>query len=800
MMRRCFLFGIFLTSLSALLFEISLTKIFSVTLWYHFAYFVVSLALFGIGFGGLVAFFFEEFFRRRMPRALAYGALAQGLCMALCLAIVMNVPLKFGFSLSGIKNILLTYLVCAPPFVLTGLVISLAIRHRHENVAMIYAWDLAGSALGCVAFLLAISLVSGPAVTLMASFLAAAAAAMSFAAGNFSRRALETMALAVCAGAGVITICNMTTRFFDVKFAKAYEEQPSLLYERWSPLARITVYPGIFWWDDPGRPFGWGMSAKFKSDKPFKQLWIEQDASAGTPITKFDGDFAKVQFLKYDVTAFPYHIKPKAKTFVIGAGGGRDVLTALMFGAPRVVACEINPVTVGVVRDRFNDFAGGLYRRPDVEVVVADARACIRRSSESFDIIQMSLTDSWAATAAGAFTMTENSLYTVEAFEDYYRHLSEDGLLSVSRFLFKPPCQSLRAAIVARRALERLGVGQPERHIAVVVTKRENVPAEVATILSKRMPFKPEELQRIEETANEYGFEILYLPGRAQNNPDFKAGIETRPLEDFLGRSYLDLRPTTDDRPFFFQMIYLKNVADIFIKRQAIGGQWYNYYSQAVLVALLLISALLVAAFYIAPLVVLRKAQALPWGWGAYFILLGLGFMFVEIPMIQKGALYLGHPAYSLSVSLFSMLLFSGLGSAWSGRIGMDRLAGRLRTHLLAIAVIVAAATGALEWIVPHTIALPLSARIAIIIALTGAMAFLMGTAFPSGVRLLGVSREASIPWVWALNGGASVLGSILAMIVSMNYGYRYTMILGAVAYLMAVGIPLTQAIKPTQK
>lgn len=781
--------GVFLTSLSAVVFEVTLTRIFSVTLWYHFAYFVVSMALFGLGAGGFAAFLLRRQVVDRFPRILTEAAALQFASIVLCAVVILNFKFSIGFSAQGLTHFLLAYLVCSLPFICTGFILSAAFRNLPQETPALYAVDLAGSAVGCILFIAAISWVSGPAVVILAALLGLSAL-QSF--SQFSRRRLPLRAEVGLTAVAVATLLALNaTDLFRVKFAKRYDEKElasRIVLEKWSPLARITVYDRPFFAADPNRPFMWGASPTYGFPRPVSQLWVEQDASAGTPITRFRGDFSEVKHLRFDITSFVYHVKPGARTFIVGAGGGRDVLTALSFQSPQVKACEINPVIVDVVKNRFREFTGGLYELPQVSVEVAEARSYIRRSDQRFGIVQISLTDSFAATASGAFALAENSLYTVEAFSDYLRHLEDGGFLSVTRFLFYPRNQTLRVVTLARRSLEELGVGEPWRHLAVVGSDRFQG---VATVLVKKTPLAPEEIGRVATVARRLGWEVLYLPGQPGDGT-FRQALTAPNLDDFTRGYYYDVRPSTDDRPFFFQMIYFKNALDL-MRGKAVSGQTFNYYAVSVLVALLVVSAALTLVFYVLPLLLSRAVDPLPRSWGLYFVLLGLGFMFVEIPLIQQGSLYLGHPTYGLTVVLFSLLVFTGLGSFWSGSFPSADLPRRLPRHLLLVAALILLLALLIEIVMPATMGAPFLVRLALNVLFCGGLGFLLGAPFPSGIRLVSEVRESAIPWVWALNGGASVTGSILAMAVAMGFGYRITLLAGALIYAAAALVLLAR-------
>jgi spermidine synthase len=770
--------GIFLVSLSVIVYEIALTKIFSVILWYHFAYLAVSLALFGLGGGGLLAFFFQERWSRDIREFLGRLGLRQMLAIVLCLVFILNVDFRCGSSAARFVKFFLIYLIGSLPFVAAGAAISLVFRSYPQRLAKLYFFDLVGSGIGCFVLLVGISVLSGPAVILLASAFAGVAAFCFSPPRSFRLFLLRLGTL--LAFWGVLLIAGQMTPVFKVKFTKTYQEGRWILFEKWSPLARITVWPR------PVRLFGWGMSRTFAPRTPVPQLWIEQDACAGSPIVSFDGNFEKVDFLKHDVTSFVYHVKPRAKTFVVGAGGGRDVLTALAFGSPNVVACDINPVIIDLIKNKYRSFTGGLYHLPQVRVETAEARHAIRSSREKFDVIQISLIDSWAATVAGAFSLAENSLYTVEAFKDYLDHLSDDGFLSVTRYLFYPRNQSLRVVTLARAALEQTHVREPWRHVAVVATDFGSAEGEAfATILVKKSPLTPREAAVLRAQAEALGFIVLYLPGYPVDKDFSKALL--RPLSEVVRESYYDVRPPTDDRPFFFQMVYFSRAFDMLFGRE-VTGQRFNYYAQSVILSLVAIALVLLVFFYMAPLFFSRRAVFISWPWGSYFILLGLGFMFVEIPLLQKGSLYLGHPTYSISVVLFSMLVSAGLGSLWSSRIPTDALPRRLPGILLAASFCILAVMVCMEFFMPRTIGLSLISKAFIMIGVVGLVAFFLGACFPSGLRLVNAKEARAIPWVWALNGAASVLGSIIAMAVAMCFGYRLTLFLGALIYLAAQG------------
>jgi hypothetical protein len=363
--------GVCLTAASAILFEVALTKVFSVTMWYHFAYLAVSLALFGLGAGGLGAFFAQNYLDRRFPAVLKHLASLQAASLILSIITVLGIPCGDIASPAGILKLGIIFLVCAVPFFLVGMCLSLAIRHYAEHVSRIYFSDLLGSAFACFLFYAAISLFSGPAVVLIAAAICFAASIVFVERGG--SREMRTRAVVLIVATLALFALDACSDVFRVRYTKTYKEREDVLFEKWSPLARITVYPTLFFRANPDNPFGWGLSRKYRPDRPLRQLWIEQDACAGTPITQFREDFRELRHLAYDVTSFVYHVLPHAQdVFIIGSGGGRDVLSALAFGVPRIKACDINPVIVDLVKRKYRNFAGNVYGLPNVDVQVAE--------------------------------------------------------------------------------------------------------------------------------------------------------------------------------------------------------------------------------------------------------------------------------------------------------------------------------------------------------------------------------------------------------------------------------------------
>ncbi len=773
--------GIFLISLSILMVEITLTKIFSVTLWYHFSYFAVSVALFGVGFGGLLVYHLQERFKNLVRDNLYFLSMAQALSIILALKVALAYGLPNFLDTSNIITFILFYLSCTAPFILGSMILSVLFLNWPNRAGMIYGADLLGAAAGCIACVVAISYLTAPQVILIAS-LASTVAASLF---SLPRVKIAPFLFLLI----TVSLLLLSDSLFKVNQPKNfYSEDKTVLFQKWSPLSRITVYPQYLYGEaNDTSPFGWGLSDTFKMTHPYKTLWLEQDASAGTPIVSFDGDYSKVDFLKYDITALPYYLKRNAKVFILGVGGGRDVLTALLFNNKHITGVDIHPVIVDLIKNKYAQFTGNIYNNKYVNIVVSEGRSFLTKSHSYFDIIQIPLIDSWAATVAGAFAMTENSLYTKEAFLNYLNHLSPSGILSVSRFYFTPDNQTIKIVILARLALEQIGINYVGNNIVVV--KNKNTAKRrytAATVLVKREPFTEDELIQIQQLADKLDFGIVYLPQSTHNEALFESALTTNNLTQLLDNYYYDIRPNTDNRPFFFQMFYFSKIMDI-LNEKELTGQVFNFYGVFVLCFLLIISVLLVLLFYIVPILLSKNKGQLSLSWGAYFILLGLGFMFIEIPFIQQGAVYLTSPVYGLSISLCGLLLFGGLGSITIGRYEHSSLKYVLSICLVLVVLIAALLACYFNWFLHYTEEQPWFLRVLLFTLILSPTAFCMGVALPAGLRLAKDRFADNIPWFWALNGAASVLGSIIAMAISMIFGYNIALLLGSLSYLLAI-------------
>ncbi len=791
------LLGVFFTSMGALALEVILTRIFSVTMWYHFAFLAISLALMGSAVAGVVLYLVPRLAQPENARRwIGWLALALACAVPITFLIYLQIPFKpvlmnrdQWFSGGQLLWLAVIYLDLSLPFFLSGFTISLALSGWAAEAGRIYWADLTGAALGCLFSIAALEWLGG-ANALMAVAVLLALGGVAFTNGWIPRSRAQWASIGVAVLLLALVGSNVIAPWLLIRVNKAGGAETAVAYEKWNAHSRVTVY------ESQNYPFFWAISSKYW-DKTIAEggtlahALLLIDSVAGTPIQNFNGDLNQVKFLRYDLTSFVYHMIDKPDTLVIGPGGGRDVLAALATDAPHVTAVEVNPAVVAAVRGPFAEFAGNLYTRPDVDVVVADARGYIDRSPKQYDVIQASLIDTWAAGGSGAFALSENSLYTQEAFQTYYEHLTERGYLTVSRwYLPDRPAETLRLVSTGMAGWRAGGVSDPRQHVAVIAHLTSGAQTEgLSTSLFKRTPFTAEEVARLQAQAAELGYTVIYAPGLTPTEEvsEFIAGNDHAA---FISDYPLDISPATDNRPFFFNLILLGDLFDPTLS----GSGVYRTSMEAILILFGVIGvsvtfgALLIGAlFWLSKPRAGRAALVRPSGrLLGYFAALGAAFMLVEIPTIQKLTVYLGRPVYSLAVVLFSLLLFSGMGSLWSGSWAEKDVPRRVRQLFIVMAVVLVLHPFLSIAVLKATLGLALGLRLVVAVLLLSILGFLMGMPFPTGVRWAGTHRPGVVPWLWGVNGVMSVLGSALATAISIHVGFQITLLIAAGVYGLA--------------
>lgn len=798
--RACL--GIFLLCMATLMYELLLTRIFSVLMWYHFASIAISLALFGAGAAAMTVYLLPRHFpaerlELQTTRLSVLFALSVALFFGLFVLFRLQPHLAFkilsffhqpfyqpfqqGFHGQGIPPDLLLglaglYLITALPFFFSGLAVTLLLTHRLSEINRLYFWDLMGAGTGCLAVIALLNLLGG-----VTAILAIAAvgllAALAFRPPTASRAPIWILLLLLTLAGGA----NLLNGYADIHFARGRYE-PNLLWSDWNSFSRVAAYPS----GGEEQERAWGLSRAYRGAIP-EQIGMVVDDTGYTTLYRWEGE-KTLDFFRHNVIALPYRLKQSPEALIIGPGGGKDVLAALSMGASHIEAVEVNGLIVKAVNEVFGDFTGQLYRQPQVTVAVDEGRSYIRRSQRRYDIIQASAVFGRMAPAAGAFTLSENNLYTVEAFRDYWKHLEADGILTISRFIFER--ETLRLVSLGLALLQEEGVADPAAHLAVIKERG------LANFMLKRSPFTPEELAHLRQASAELEFEVVFLPDQRDGSGPFPRLIASGGSKAYYRSLPFDISPTTDDRPFFY---YMYRPAD-FLRLLSFPEQ-SNFEDRAVLTIrnLLVVVSVLVGLVLLLPLLLRRRADLRIPGTASrllYFACLGLGFMLIEIGMLRRFILFLGPPIYTLAVILFSLLVFSGLGALAAGRCPPGGERRGLLGILLALVLLSNIYIFVLPSVLDAWIAIPLLGRALLAVGLLAPLGLLMGMPLPLGMRLFHRDGTA-VPWSWGINSATSVLAAILAAILAMNVGFTWTLIAGEACYLVALVTVLWQRAQP---
>jgi spermidine synthase len=725
-------------------------------MFYHFTFMAVGLAMFGVAASGVYVFLRGDAFATDLQRHLRVHAQWFGITALACLVFATQFPVFKGATVPHMSTLLLLHLLglviaTALPFFFAGVVVSLALTWFRDDVNRVYAVDLAGAAAAALLCGVALAVFGGPTAVLVAALAGMVGGAL------FDRSwRWRWLPVALAAALVVINLTHPLVRVGSVKW------EGELKFEKWNVFSRITVDSG---------------------------LSIKIDAGAATTVHDLRTLVPGLEQDKITALALATWGTPPDKTLIIGPGGGRDVLFALAAGATDITAVEINPLIANnVMRGKYARASGHLYQDPRVHVVVDEGRSFVRRSDQHYDMIQASLVDTWAATAAGAFALTENTLYTMEAFHDYFAHLTDRGVVTMTRFYGgsdgQGVAESPRLLILAGGALQQLGVKPTDvrKHIFFAVGSDEPQ----GTLVAKRTEFTADEVARLEARAAIAKMTILVSP-KTPGTSQLERYLDAGAWSDVVKSARDELEPPTDDRPFFF---FFKKFGDLFeVKGKEIydPGLW-------VIVSLGSVLALGIL-FIMLPLAVRlvrtgtrskvepARTQALTL---TYFGLVGFAFMAVEIALMQRFTLFVGHPSYSLLVVLFSVLLSTAAGAVLTARFPLARLGRVMMIAGLVLAALAAFYGVVLGDLLRAWIGLERPLRIVITAILVAPCGLLMGAMIPSVVRVLGAANSSLVPWGWGVNGAMSVIGTSVATIIAIYAGFTATFLVGAACYGLA--------------
>ncbi|MBM4267310.1 MAG: class I SAM-dependent methyltransferase [Deltaproteobacteria bacterium] len=786
-MRRSFYLETFLISLAVILLEVSYTRVFSYKLVYYFTYLIIGISLLGLGSGGVIFALFERLRRIAAERLVLGCAIVAAAFVVLSYFFVAWTPLNLFRMVTTLSQgqvatplweatklavVLVTLFV---PFLSAGVALATIFATRTELIGRLYFVDLMGAALGAAIVIPSITWISPPG-TVFLSGLAFAVGALALARAEGGIWAKLPLALGAVLLVGVLFPGVLPDPIRDrVKGGK----QTGAEFSRWSPVFRVDVVPVPV--SDP--------AAKF----------LIHDGTIGSSLIQWDGELSSLG--RYDTMdrAYPFRLLgPEPKVAIIGSAGGNEILASLHFGAEHVTGIELNPVTVSLLRKDFVDFTGHLAEEDRVTIVNAEGRSFLKSSDDDFDLIWLVAPDSYAAMNAatsGAFVLSESYLYTKEMIEEAVAKLTPNGILCAQfgeiDFDTKPN-RVVRYLGTARDALAELGIGDFPKHVLVAVTpgfsRLEN-----ATILIKRSPFTQADIDTFVATSAAVpGSRVIYTWASSQAGTPITTVITAsdEERERFYDEHPYKVHPITDDSPFFWHFVRFGDA--LFGSDDTAHVNIEEGIGERLLVVFLLIAIAFAAVFLLVPLLFLRRVWAtIPYKWnaGIYFAALGLGFMFLEICLIQRLTLFLGYPTYSLTVTLFAILVSTGVGSLLSERYAADRN-GAYGLLLKALVALVLFYELLLPWIMSVGVGWSFGVRVALTVIFLAPLGLCLGAFMPLGLRSVSAVTpygEQYVAWCWAINGFFSVMASVLATLLSMSFGFNVVMLLGLAIYLIGV-------------
>lgn len=794
-----FWLAIGLVCLASLLLEVAYTRVISYKLWYYYTYLVIGLSLLGIGTGGILVAIVRPLQRAATGTIVAAASIAGGLLVAVGYLVLVRIPINtleiwdYG-SRGSLTNLAALGAMCLAlfvPFVAVGVVVSTILGRGGEQVGRLYFADLLGAAVGCLVAIPLITWLSPPQVIALSAAVLVATG-MAWLPRTTAPATVAAWAVSSLAVVALLVGVNGEHRLPEIRVEHTKLSGAGALDSDWGPVFRVDVM-------------------EFVADSENKLL--SHDGTYGSGIWEWDGDVDSLDRFDTDPRSLPFDVlgEPPERELIIGSAGGQEILASLYRGAPEIDAVELNPVTVDMLRGEWADFTGHLVERPEVNLVQGDGRTFLARNDEQYDLIWFVAPDSYAANNAassGAFVLSESYLYTREMVLETLEHLTDDGIMAVQfgELSFEDaPNRTSRFVVTARAALEELGVEDPSAHL--LVAAEQNEAADLSTILVSRTPCTQEQidgflagLDDIEPT-----HAAVHAPGETFGDHVVArlARGSTDEVDEIVASSPKQIDVITDDAPFFWHFTSFPDVlADItepmrvFDPEEAVGER---------LMLLLLATAVVFAGvFLLLPFVFVRRDWlALPAKRisAVYFACLGMGFMLFEITMIQRLVRFLGFPTYSLTVTLASILVFTGLGALLSARVE-----SRATTTLVAVLGVLAVLTAFYQFALdPMTDALQsaaFSVRVAVAVAVLAPLGLCLGMFMPLGLRIVGAIGERGeqyVAWSWAVNGFFSVIGSVLTTILAMELGFRLVQLLALALYAVAVAayVRLRRAVPP---
>jgi hypothetical protein len=767
--------AIFLIAFSTLAAEIVLSRLFSVITYYYLAFFALSIAMLGMTAGAVTVYVKEAFFSEtKIYKTLSLVSIFYAISLPLAAAMICIIPIGVDMSLKKIISLISVTFFCSLPFYFSGIIISALLTKTSLSVNRMYAADLFGAALGCLGVLAGLEWLDA------VSFLFVLGLPGFITAYYFNSKIKKlnvVLLFSIILTAAVIN--NYSYQFLRPVIVKGRKEKPAdFVFEKWNSHSRVVVENKT-----ESTPQLWGPSPVMPAGMKAEQYKMSIDGDAGTVLRKFSS-LSDIDHLKYDLPNFAYYLRPGGSTCIIGVGGGKDVQAAILFNQKKITGIDVNPVFIKLLKTKFSDFAG-IAGRKEVTLINDEARSFLSASKENFSLIQMSLIDTWAATGAGAFSLSENSLYTIEGWQMFLNRLDSNGLFTVSRW-YNPENlgETGRLVSLAVASLHSFGIKDADKHIALLTINN------LATIIVSKSPFTDSDIKNIKNKVVELQFNIIVVPGKEPVNEilgKIIASKDNSSLKEIIQSHPLKIDPPTDDNPYFFNMLRLNNIsfADSSLQRGIMMG---NLRATKMLLLLILFLFLMTLAAILTPLFLKAEGKTNFFTrsffiHALYFSFIGAGFMLLEIALVQRLTVFLGRPVYALGILLFSIILSTGIGSLLSEKI-FYRMSNKKTFLLPAItAFIIFLYSHFLPVIMAAVSAIAVFNKIIIAIIIIIPLGLLLGLFFPLGMKLSKHNLPDHLPWFWALNGIFGVLFCAVAVFISIYAGISYNFYMAAIFY-----------------
>lgn len=794
-------YSIAMLSMTALAYEILLMRLFSIIQWHHFAYMIISLALLGYGASGTFLSLFRNYLLPRYSRVYLGNIVLFGFSSLICYLFTQQIQFNAEIILWDVRQSLLLmaiYIVLALPFFFVANAIGITLIRHSNNMSRIYAADLLGAGMGSV-FIIALLFAVFPDVGLRYIFVLAMLATI-LACWELYKRSREFFITLPIFLIFIILAVVMPNSWTELKMSPYKELSQTLnvmgtkvIAQRSSPLGLLTVV------ESPVIPFRHAPGLSLNTSiEPLKQLGVFTDGDAMTPITQYSGKKQSLVYLDQLTSALPYHLSTINNVLILGAGGGADVLQAKFHNVKKISAIEINKQLIDLVKKDYKNFADDILSDAAVKVYAKEARGFVVSNPNSYDLIQLVLLDSFSASSAGLYALSENYLYTVEALQAYINRLNYNGYLAISRWIKLPPRDTLKLFATAISALRNIGIQKPNQHLILIRS------LQTSSLLIRKAPFTVTEIASLKKFCKQRAFDVVYYPGININEanrfnilakPSFFTGVMALlgdERDNYVKRYKFNIEPATDNKPYFFN--YFKwDVLPEILSLKGEGGVPLLEIGYLILVATFLQALVFSVFIIILPLIFFKrnnlrvKTHCLKLRSFIYFLALGLAFLFIEIAFIQKFILFLHHPLYAIAVVLATFLLFAGMGSLWSKRfVNTNHVDKGVKLSVLVICTIGICYLYILDPVFSSLIALPDLLKVITTVLLIAPLAFCMGFPFPLGLSRLSEIRPELVSWVWGVNGCASVLSAVLATLLAIHFGFNFVILVALVLYILA--------------